>query len=274
MRILALIIASSLFFLSCSSDFGKVLKSKDYEYKLRKADEYFNAKKYKQAEQLFLELFPVYKGTEKFEDLYYKYAYTAYYQKNYMDAENLFKGFLEVFPNSPKAEEISYMHAYSFYLQSPAVELEQVNTAKTIGMMQTFISTFPTSARVKEATELIDKSRQKLEIKEYNAAKLYYNLRQYRAAGLAFTNLLNSYPESASGEEYKLMAIKSYYEFAKLSITEKQVERFETVVNEYNDFVDRYPESKLLKEAEQYSKSSQNYIKDIQNEQATSSAKR
>lgn len=50
-------------------------------------------KKYKQAEQLYIELFPVFKGTEKFEDLYYKYAYCSYFQKNYEDAENLFKGF-------------------------------------------------------------------------------------------------------------------------------------------------------------------------------------
>ena len=53
----------------------------------------------------------------------------------------LFKGFLEVFPNSSKAEEIAYMHAYCFYMQSPKVELEQTNTAKAIGMMQTFINT-------------------------------------------------------------------------------------------------------------------------------------
>ena len=70
-----------------------MLKSKDFEYKLKKAEEYYTAKKYRYAEQLYLELFPVYKGTEKFEELYYKYAYTAYYQKNYMDAENLIQRF-------------------------------------------------------------------------------------------------------------------------------------------------------------------------------------
>ncbi len=273
MRIFSLLLISSLLFFSCN-DFNKVLKSKDYEYKLRRAEEYFQAKKYRFAEQLYLELFPVYKGTEKFEDLYYKYAYTAFYQKNYMDAENLFKGFLDVFPNSPKAEEVSYMHAYCFYLQSPKIELEQTSTAKTIGMMQTFISNFPGSPRVKDANEMIEKSRQKLEVKEYNAAKLYYTLQQYRAAGIAFTNLLNNYPESSRGDEYKLMSIKAFYEFAKLSIVDKQIERFEKVITEYNDFVDRYPESKLLKEAESVNKSSLNYIKQIQDEQAKTSTKR
>lgn len=257
---------------SCNN-FGKVLKSKDYEYKLAKADEYYGKKKYRYAQQLYEDLFPVYKGSEKFEDLYYKYAYCFYYMEMYRDAENLFKGYLEVFPNSTKAEEVDYMRAFCFYKQSPKIDLEQVNTVKAMGMMQTFINTHPGSSKIKEATEVIDKSRAKLEVKEYRAAKLYYNLSQFRASALAFSALLNNYPESTKGEDYKLMVVKSYYRFAKLSIVEKQLERFEKVTEEYEDFVDRYPESKLLKDAKEYSNLSQNHIKEIKNEQTSSSAK-
>ncbi len=274
MRIFSILFISILISFSCTSDFGKVLKSNDYEYKLKKADEYFTKKKYKNAEQLYVELFPVFKGTEKFEELYYKYAFCSYYQKNYADAENLFKGFLDVFPNSPKAEEISYLHAYTFYLQSPKVELEQVNTLKAIGMMQTFINNHPNSSRIKDATAIIDASRAKLEIKEYRNADLYYNLQHYRAAALAFANLLNNYPESAKGDEYKLMTVKSYYQFAKLSIAEKQQERYEKVVEEFNDFTDRYPESKVLKDAQYYNNLSLNHINQIKNEQAKATTKR
>ena len=192
----------------------------------------------------------------------------------YEDAENLFKGFLEVFPNSNKAEEVDYMRAFCFYKQSPKLELEQVNTTRAMGMMQTFINTHPGSARIKDASEIIDKCRVKLEQKEYRAAELYYNLGQYRAAAIAFTNLTNSYPESVRGEEYKLKTVKSYYKFAKLSIPDKQEERYEKVINEYEDFVDRYPESKLLKDAESYSNLSKNHIKDIKNEQTQTAAKR
>jgi outer membrane protein assembly factor BamD len=214
------------------------------------------------------------KGTQKFEELYYKYAFCFYYQKEYRDAENLFKGFLEVYPNSTKSEEVDYMRAFCFYKQSPKVELEQTNTIKSIGMMQTFINNHPGSPRIKEATEIIDKCRAKLETKEYNAAELYYNLGSYKAAALAFSALLNNYPESTKGEEYKLMVVKAYYKYAKMSIVEKQIERFEKVIAEYQDFADRYPESKLLKNAEFYNNLSQNNIKEIKNEQTSSSVKR
>lgn len=274
MKILGALVLSVFLLASCTSKFGKVLKSTDYDYKLKKADEYFASKKYKNAEQLYVELFPVFKGTEKFEELYYKYAFCAYYQKNYLDAENLFKGFLEVFPNSDKAEEINYLHAYTFYLQSPKVELEQTNTSKAIGMMQTFINTHSGSSRIKDATDIIEKCRAKLEAKQFKNAELYYNLQQYRAAGLSFTDLLNTYPESSQGDYYKLMVLKSYYQFAKLSISEKQTERYEKVTTEYNDFADRYPDSKLLKEAENFNALSLNHIKELQNEQAKTPAER
>jgi outer membrane protein assembly factor BamD len=275
MKLLAvLLIIPFLMLEGCSSQFTKVLKSTDYEYKLKKADEYYVNKKFKYAEQLYQELFPVFKGSDKFEELYYKYAYCSYYQKNYVEAENLFQGFLGVFPNSSRAEEIAYMHALTFYKQSPNVQLDQSNTTKSIGMMQSFISSYPNTSRIADANQIIAKCRAKLEEKDYLAAKLYYNLQMYQAAGIAFTNLLNSYPESTKGDDYMLMAVKSYYEFAKLSVFEKQEERYAKVTTEYFDFADRYPESELLKQAEDYKNLSQNNIKQIQNEQIKTPAKR
>ncbi|MEO6134067.1 MAG: outer membrane protein assembly factor BamD [Ginsengibacter sp.] len=274
MKLALVLIVPFLLLASCNNQFNKVLKSTDYEYKLKMADEYYAKKQYNKAEQLYIELFPVFKGSEKFEELYYKYAYCSFYQKNYMDAENLFKGFLGVFPNSPKAQEVAYMQAFTFYKQSPIVELDQVNTAKAIGMMQSFINNYPNSPQIKDALEVISNSRKKLEKKEFQAAQLYYDLSQFRAAGISFTNLLTAYPETENGENYMLMAIKSYYQFAKMSYFDKQEERYEKVTKEYTDFEDRYPDSKLLKQAEEYKNLSLNNIKQIQNEQIKTSANR
>src|SRR5438093_609209 len=82
----------------------------------------------------------------------------------------------------------------------------------------------------KDANEIIDICRRKLEIKDFKSALLYYDLGQYRAAGVAFTSLLDSYPDSEKVDEYMYMIIKSYYRFAELSIDEKKAERFEQVI--------------------------------------------
>jgi outer membrane protein assembly factor BamD len=197
--------------------------------------------------------------------VFYKFAYCSYYLKDWLQAENLFKQFVEVFPTSARAEEMEYMRAYTFYRQSPKQELDQMNTQKTIGYMQTFINTHPGSTeRVKEATEIIDKCRAKLELKEYKSAELYYNLGHYRASAIAFTSLMNDFPDSEKSEEYKLQVIKSYYLFAKNSYEEKVPARMEQVITECNDFTDRFPDSKLIKEVERYRNLSQNTIKSIQ----------
>src|SRR5438552_528901 len=127
------IILASIVLISCSRGMNKILKSPDPSYKLRIAEQYFVKKKYAKAQQLYEDIMPYFKTSKEFEDIYYKYAYCAYYQSDYMNAENLFKSYLEIFPNSSKAEEVDYMRYYSFYQQSLKPELDQTNTIKTIG---------------------------------------------------------------------------------------------------------------------------------------------
>lgn len=259
---------------SSCSNFSKVQKSTDYEYKLRMAEKYYTAKKYNNASQLYQELFPIFKGSTKFEDLFYKYAYCSFYLKDWLQAENLFKQFTEVFPTSSKAEEMEYMRSYTYYVQSPKVELDQTNSLKTIGLMQTFINTHPNSAKNAEANGIIEKLRAKLEMKDYMSAELYFNMGHYRAAAIAFSSLMSNYPDTKKGDEYKLQVIKSYYLYAQNSIDLRKPVRYEQVVTEVNDFTDRYPESSLLKDAEHYASLSQNNIKLLQNEQVKTSNQR
>ena len=56
---------------------------------------------------------------------------------------------------------------------SPKVALDQSNTMKAMGMLQTFINTHPNSPKNKEANEYIAICRAKLEEKERLAAQLY-----------------------------------------------------------------------------------------------------
>jgi outer membrane protein assembly factor BamD len=160
------------------------------------------------------------------------------------------------------------MRAYSFYKQSPKVELEQTNTQKAISLMQVFITQYPTSPRVKEASAIIDEGRKKLEEKEFRSAALYFNLGYYRAAAVAYSSLMENYPDSDRSDEYKLNIIRSYYRFAEMSIPERQQERFEKVMLEVEDFMERFPESKLTGEVNSFKALSSNNIKNIQDEQA------
>jgi outer membrane protein assembly factor BamD len=263
MKIGKLLLPILVLFLASCSQYSKILKSTDYDYKLKMANQYYDQKKYNKAKGLYEELFSIFKGTPQFEDLYYRYAFCHYNTKDYPSAENLFKGYLEVFPNAARSDEVEYMQAYSYFRDSPKPELDQSNTVKAMGMMQTFINTHPGSAKLKDAEKVVDLCAQKLETKELAAAQLYYNMGQYRAAGIAFNTLLNDFPDSKTADQYKLLIVKSYYQFAKLSVPEKQQMRYEKVVTEVQDFQDRFPESKLLKDAERFLTLSQSNIKSL-----------
>lgn len=266
MRVLFAMSLTVLVFGSCS-EFTKVQKSADYDFKLRMADKYYVSKKYNYAQQLYEELFPLLKGQPQFEDVFYKFAYCSYYLKDWLQAENLFKQFTEVFPTSARAEEMEYMRAFTYYRQSPKQELDQTNTQKTIGLMQVFINTHPDSKRIKEASQIIDQCRVKLEAKQYGGAELYYNMGHYRAAAIAFTSLMNDFPDSENSDAYKLKVIRSYYLFATNSVDEKKLGRYEQVLAECSDFLDRFPDSKLARDIERYQNLSQTNIKALQNEQ-------
>ncbi len=253
---------------SCNMELRRIEKSKDFAKKLTYADKLYKKKKYTQAQLLYEELFPVYKGTDKFEPIYYNYAYCSYYVKDYVQAAFHFKNYLDAFPNSPHATEVDYMQAYCYYKQSPKVNLDQTNTVKAISAMQTYINSYPASDKVAEANLVIELCRRKLEKKEYNSAELYYNLGYYKSAAIAFKGLQRNYPDSDKSDEYKLMAIKAYFKYAQNSIIERQKERYEEVVTEYMDFADHYPSSKVKPDAEHYYALAQTNIKTLDSETA------
>ena len=258
----------------CASKYGRVLKSKDNEYKLKMAEQYYSKQEYLKAQQIFAEIMPVFKGDIRFEDIYYKYAYTAYYLRDYINSENLFKSYTENFPNSTRAEECEYMRCMSFYRQSAKVDLDQTSTVKAIALMQAFINTHPESSRVKDATGIIDECRAKLELKEYKSARLYYDIGYFKAAATAFGVLCDNYPDSDKGDLYKMEEIQSYFKLASQSVKEKQETRFETVIAECTDFELRFNESEYLEKIKELKTLSENFINNIKNEQTAQTTSR
>lgn len=253
---------------SCNKELRKIEKSNDLEKKLAYANKMYEKKKYQMAQTLYEEMIPIFKGTDKFEDLYYRYAYCSFYLKDYTQAAFHFKNYLDALPSSPRAMEIDYQQAYCYYKLSPKIPLDQTNSMKAIAAMQTFINSYPKSEKAAEANVVIELLRRKLEKKDYSAAELYYNLGHYKSAGISFKSLMRAYPDSEQSDSYKYMAIKAYYLYARNSIPDRQKERYETVMSEYLEFADRYPQSKLKDDAEKYYTLAKNNIKFLEDEQA------
>lgn len=250
--------------LSSCSQYEKLLKSNDVAKKLEAANTYYDNEKFSKANTLYEGLIPLLKGTKSFETIYYQYAYSFYNMKDYLSASYHFKNFISFFPNSTATEEMEFMHAKTLYLMAPKVTLDQSSTVKAMEAMQNYVEQFGNSKRIKEANEIIASGREKLEQKDLNAAKLYYQIGYYKSAVVYFENMLKTYPDSDQSDYYKYMVIRSQYRYAQNSTADKQKSRYQKVVENFIQFKEYNPNSKYLDEAEKlYARADQN-IKQIQ----------
>jgi len=242
-----------LIFSSCG-EFNKILKSTDYEFKYKKAIEYYNDGEYARASQLWEELVNIYRGTSRADEVYYYYAKSQFGMKDYLMSGHYFNTLKEEFPKSEHAEEAEFMVGYCYYLESPSPRLDQTTTQKAIDAFQLFINLNPHSDRVEEANRLIIELRDKLVYKSYLNGKLYYDLDYYNAAVVALTNSLKDFPDTRYREELMFMLLKSKYLLATKSIEEKKDERLNSALDEFYAFKDEYPNSENMKDAEKYHK--------------------
>lgn len=247
-KALIFITLTALFATSCSK-YQKLLKSTDYEEKYQMAFVYYNQGDYYRAIQLFDQVMPFFRGTDRAETIAYHYAYAHYNQKDYILASFYFKRFINTYPRSRFVEECTFMSAYCKYLDSPVHSLDQTNTKEAIQELQLFINKFPASDRVDEANRLIDDLRGKLELKEMEIARLYYRMEYYNAAITAFKNILKDFPDTDFREEIMFSILKAHYDFASKSIDARKEERFRNALEAYDNFIAQFPASSFLREA-------------------------
>jgi outer membrane protein assembly factor BamD len=236
---------------SCG-DYNKILKSTDYEFKHKKAVEYFESGDYVKAGTLFQELVNIYRGTTRADQIYYFYAKSLMGQKDYLMASHYFKSLLKEFPGSEFAEESQFMVGYCSYLLSPKPRLDQTVTNEAIESLQLYINLYPYSDRVDEANRLIDEMRTKLVYKAYLNARLYYDFGNHKAAVIALENSLRAFPDSPYREELMYMLLKSKYLLAINSVEDKRTERLSSALDEYFSFVDEFPESSYRSEVDKF----------------------
>jgi outer membrane protein assembly factor BamD len=236
-------------FSSCS-DYQKVLKSKDSEFKYEKAIGLYEEGDYYRALQLFDQLIPVFRGTQKAEMLNYYYAQSYYKQEDYIMASYYFKKFAKEYPRSKFAEECYFLSAYCKFLDSPVYSKDQTNTYEAVRELQGFVDAFPTSERVEECNELIGQLRTKLEKKSFEIASLYLKMSDYQAAVTTFNNLLKEYPDTKFREDAMFGLIEANYRYASKSILSKQEERYQSAIESYDRYIANFPESDRRKQAD------------------------
>ena len=256
-----LFILLSFFLLFSCSEYQKVLKSSDVDFKHTQALQYYNNEDYARALQLFEPLLTSFNDRAKSEDIYYYYIYSNFYMQDYISSEYHFNNFILKFPLSEKKEEMSFMLAYCQYLQSPRHTLDQEKTYEALNSLQQFTSDYPGSNRMSQVNELVLDLNKKLQKKDFEIVKLYYQTGKFLSAIYAADEFLNNFPETHYIEELNFIQIKAHYELGKNSIEEKKEQRIKEAIFACDNFLLAFPSGNYNKEIESIYKK----LKEMQN---------
>ena len=243
MRFRLYLVLIMLVLVSSCGEYQKLLKSTDNDLKKSKAKEYYDAGQYVRTTELLTQILPRYRATEEAEDLNWMNAQSYFGMKDYVMAGSYFKSFIEQFPFGKHAEEANYMAPLCDYYISSRPELDQENTRNAIEGFKIFINRYPNSTKVEESKKLINELEDKLVEKSYMSAKLYYEMKQYKAAVVALNNSLKEYANSKYREKMMYLKLNSLYQYAELSLANKQKERYQATLDDYYSFMEEFPKS-------------------------------
>ena len=230
--------------------FQKVVKSTDPEFQYTQAISYYEDGDYARSLQLFENLLGKFQDREKAESIYYYYIYCNYHMKDYLPAAYHAKNFNSKFILSSRNEEVAFIAAHCYFLDTPRSSLDQENTYKAIEELQLFTNNYPYSDSLNRVNSLILDLNFKLEKKNYELAKLYYDTGEYQSAIYAINTYLLDFPESSFIEKIHFIQLKSYYELAKNSIEQKKQQRTKEAIFACNNFLIAFPKGEYKEEVQ------------------------
>ena len=261
MKIRLYIISLVLLFLCSCSEYNKLLKSRDFELQKTKALEYYAETKYAKTTELLRLILPRYRATEEGEELNWIYARSFYGMKDYMMAGSQFKLFVDQFPFGKYTEDAYYYAAYCDYLLSPRPALDQEYTREAIEGFYLFVTKYPNSPRTEECNRYITELENKLVEKNYKSARLYYDMREYKAAVVAIENSLKVFADSKHREEMMFLKLNSLYLYAVNSMPDRQRTRYQDTLDDYYSFIEEYPDSKYLRDVRSIYQRTERFLK-------------
>ncbi|MCX2719378.1 outer membrane protein assembly factor BamD [Lentiprolixibacter aurantiacus] len=251
------VLTGFLMLVSCN-EYQKVLKNEDTKPKYDLAEKFYNEGDYKRANRLFEQIAPKFVGKPQGERVQFFLADTYFRIKDYNFAGYQFERFVKSYPKSEKAAEASFLGAKSYYLLSPRYSLDQTDTDKALVKLQGFINSYPDSEYLPEANTMARELTTKKEKKAFEIAKQFTKLGKsyfldYNVSAIAaLDNFISDNPGSVFREDAYYYKIQATSVLAFNSTEDKKQERLEDAKAAYETLIRYYPETKYLKEAQEF----------------------
>lgn len=255
---------TALLLSSCAGEFTKVLKSSDSDYRYEYAKQCFAEGKYGRAVTLLQDVVTVMKATDNAQESLYMLGMAQYMSGDFESSSQTFKKYGTSYPKGVYAEKASFYVGESLFESSPEPRLDQTPTIGAINAYQQFLDLYPDSRLRDDAQAKLYELQDKLIMKEFLSAKLYFNLggyygninanneSNYASCIVTAENALKTYPFTKLREDFAMLIVKSKFQLAENSSEEKQLDRYRDAEDECYGFINEFPDSKSRALAERY----------------------
>jgi len=152
------------------------------------------AKRYRQAEDRFTVIIFNFPGSRQASDAQYYLAETYFRSQDYLMAQTEFDFYVRNFPNGRFQEEATYKLAVSYLRSSPGHVRDQSRALKAREIIDQFLESYPDSPLRPEAEKLLGDIGERLALREFDAARLYYTSGEYRSALAYYNYVSETYP--------------------------------------------------------------------------------
>ena len=245
---------------SCKSEYAALLEGNDIPAKYAKAFELFEAKKYARAAEMFESLTVLTSGLPQDDTVQFYWGLSNYRYGDYVTAESNLEKFVDVYPMSPFTEQAKFLRLDCLYRSTYRYELDQQPTYRAMTAISQFILENKGSEYIPICRQMLDDLKERLEMKAYKGAWLYYHMEDYLAAHYALKNVLKENADNRYREEILYFTAMSSYKYALNSVPSKQRERYMTFVDDYFNIISEFPENVHRKELDGLYAKAQKYI--------------
>ncbi len=243
-KALVILLLSALALVSCKSQYEVLLASNDVDAKYKAAMDYFAAKKYQKSAQLFESMAVLTSGTSRDDTVQYYWGLSNYRAKDYFTAESNFSKFVESFPQSPFTPDAQFYRLDCLYRATYRWELDQNPTRACMAAINEYVREHPEDdIHLPACQNMLKDLQERLDRKDYEAGRQYYRMEDYLSARVKLRNVLKTNSDNVYREDVLYYTAMASYHYARLSVKEKQKERFLVFTDDYLNFISEYPES-------------------------------
>ncbi len=239
-RIVIFVISVAVFFtlFDCGKKVRKEILSADEYFEYAKS--LFDRKKYLDAITEFTVITLKFSGNPVVDDAQFYLAESHFHNDEYLIAASEYQKLVNDYPQSPYVEEAFYKIGVSYSKLSQRSELDQEYTLLAIRHIQNFIEAYPKSQFREPAEKDLFNLRSKLARKQLIGGDVYRKMGIYDSAVIYYNILLEKYYDTPSAEAALYWKAECLY----------KLKDYDQALTNFTIFIEKYPNSKLKKNAQ------------------------